>query len=128
MAFQINPKVTSVTISTANTALDGTGSIGTAFTAQNDLKGSILNSMIIQATGDVPVGMIRIFHKPSGGSFVLLQEIPVPDITRTGQYPAFHREISLKKFLAQNDVIGVSTETATSFVVTSFGNDITGFI
>jgi hypothetical protein len=128
MAFTINPKSNSVSISIANTNLDGTGTITTLFTAVNAPEGSVLNAVRIQATGDVPLGMIRLFIRPNAGSWTLVKEIPVPATTRSAQYTAYAETIAPECFLASQYEIGVSTETATTYKVTAFGYDITGFI
>jgi hypothetical protein len=129
MAFTINPKTIIVSINTANTNLDGTGTIALAFVAQSSTDGSVLNAIRIQAIGDVPVGMIRLFRRSAAlGTWRLIKEIPVPETTRTGQYTAFAETLITDLFLGSNNEVGVSTETANTFKITSFGYDITGNI
>src|ERR1051326_122814 len=50
-----------VTISTANSNLDGTGTLGTVFTASAGNKGALISSVIIKAQVSTTPGMVRLF-------------------------------------------------------------------
>lgn len=65
-------------ISTANTARDGTGTLGTVVTAATN--GSKVSSVTITATGTTTAGVIRLFIF-DGTTTRLIAEILVPAIT-----------------------------------------------
>lgn len=129
MGNQIANNSQVVTINTANSNLDGTGTIGNLFAA-GGTYGSLLQTIRIQSTGSTSVGMIRLFIKPAGGSFNLIKEVKVPETTLNDPpYPAFGVSlININLSLENGDTIGVSTENAETFVVSAFGYDITGFV
>lgn len=65
------------TITTANTKLDGSGTLATVLTA--GANGTIVKSVTIKATMPVTQGMIRLFIGNSTASVIsLYKEIPVP--------------------------------------------------
>lgn len=111
-----------VTISTANSNRDGTGTLGTAFTAGTG--GSKVKSFIIKATGTTTEGMIR-FYIASGGAINLYKEIFVPAVTQTGVVPAFEWVFADILNLNSGDTIRVSTEKAETFNIIVNGEDIT---
>src|SRR4051812_43108462 len=68
-----------VSISTANTNLDGTGTITTLMTGGS--SGTLIKRIIIKAQGNTTQGMIRLFYNAIG-TYWLMQEIPVPAVTQ----------------------------------------------
>lgn len=76
--FVATPKQPQVRISTANTARDGTGTVGTVFTA--GANGSFFKSIHIQAEVNIPSGdVVRLYNQAAGaGNNELLYEIIVP--------------------------------------------------
>lgn len=76
--FVATPKRPQVRISTANTNRDGTGTLGTVYTA--GANGSFFKSVHIQAEVVIPSGdVVRLFNQVAGaGNFELVAEIPVP--------------------------------------------------
>lgn len=129
MGFQIENNANTVTINTANGALDGSGTIAQSFIA-NGTYGSVLQTIRIQSTGSTSAGgMVRFFRKPVSGSFELIKEVPIPEtVANDPPYPVFATTLDVNLKLKQNDEIGVSTENADTFKVSAFGYDITGFI
>lgn len=86
--YASTPKNGSAQIATANTARDGTGTLGTVYIAGT--TGARIDSIIIQATATTTVGMIRFFESIDGGTTKrLIHEEPVLAITPSGTSPAW---------------------------------------
>ena len=120
------PKVGAVLISTANTNRDGTGTIGTVFTA--GANGSRIDSIDVQATATVTAGMIRLFIHNGTSSF-LFTEVPVVAVTPSGTLPAFNSQFTTNTTAVLPIVIPTgyslraSTNNAESFNIIAFGGD-----
>lgn len=121
------PKTGLVTISTANTARDGTGTIGTVLTAP--ASGSRIDGVDIQATGTTTAGMIRLFVH-NGTTAFLLTEIPVVATTPSATIPAWSVQIGSQNNLNFPLILGsgfslrASTNNAESFnVITTQAGD-----
>lgn len=110
------------TISVANSNRNGTGTLGTAFTAS--ANGSRVRSITIKAIGSTTEGMVRLFTA-SGGAIFLYKEIFIPSITQTSVVPAFEFTIYEILYLNSGDIIYASTENAESFNVVVNATDIT---
>lgn len=109
------------TISTANTALDGTGTITTVFTAaSNPSNGSAIKAITIKALQSTNVGMIRLFLIHNSAKKLFL-EIPVPQSAQSGFEPSFKFVINENYYLSAGDSIGASTQIAQSFAITLEG-------
>lgn len=115
-----------VSISTANSNLDGTGTLGTAFTAGDTAtyKGTSVQTITIQATGSTTAGMIRLFLV-AGASKIIFHEVPVPTITPSGTDKAFEHTVHFKNDLDMqgNVSIAASTQNAETFLITVEGQD-----
>lgn len=74
-------KTPTVQISTANTNRDGTGTIGTLYTA--GASGGRIDSVAITATSTTTAGMIRFFID-DGVNVRFLCEVPVQAVTPSG--------------------------------------------
>jgi hypothetical protein len=85
------PKIGIVAISTANTGRDGTGTLGTVFTAA--ASGSRIDALDIQATGTTTTGMIRLFVH-NGTTAFLLTEVPVLGLTPGASSPAWSAQLN----------------------------------
>jgi hypothetical protein len=113
-------------ISTANSNLDGTGTLGTIFTAGasgSGWKGARIESINIKAIQTTTRGMIRLFID-GGGTVSLVSEIPVPAITRSSNEPAFECRTSLGNFnLNAGYSLKAATQNAESFAIIVEGND-----
>lgn len=103
----------SVTISTANSNLDGTGSLGTVLTATQD--GTLVKSIIIKATGNTTLGMVRLFIDNGGGTIVLLQEIMIPANNQTAVVQAYSTTINSAFVLQNGFLLKASTQNAEGF-------------
>jgi hypothetical protein len=107
-----------VQISTANALRDGTGTLGTVFTAASSSAGSRIDRIAIVATGTTTAGMIRLFVANSAGSSIrLIREIPVIAITPSATQPSFALDLSFDNglILENGASLRASTNNAESF-------------
>lgn len=124
--FAAVPKVGAVVISTANTNRNGTGTIGTVFTA--GANGSRIDSVEVQATATVTAGMIRLFIH-DGTSAFLFAEVSVSASTPSATVPAYSAQFTTSTTAVLPIVIPTgfslraSTNNAESFNIIAFGGD-----
>ena len=121
MKFTAN--TTSAAISTANTALDGTGSIVTVITGGSN--GTKIETVTIKATGTVSRGMVRLFLADGETFTKLIAEIDIPEQTVSTIDKAFEITLETDFFLRSAYSISASTNNAESFIVRAEGLDIT---
>lgn len=124
--FAVTPKVGMVQISTANTNRDGTGTIGTVFTA--GASGSVVKKIRISAAGTTTAGVVRLFLD-DGSNIRLMQEVIVPAITPSTTVEAFARTITFGPddilHLPSNTwLLKASTHNAETFNVFAFYADL----
>ena len=109
-----------VQVSTANTNRDGTGTLGTVFTAASSSAGSRIDRVAIKATGTTTAGMIRLFVANSAATSIrLIKEIPVIAITPSGTQPSFGVEVVFDNGLILENAatLRASTHNAETFNV-----------
>lgn len=75
-AFAATPRCSAVTVSTANTARDGTGTIATVFTA--GASGSRIDEIVVKAT-DNPADSIVTLFIHTGSTYFLFDEVDLSD-------------------------------------------------
>jgi hypothetical protein len=75
-AFIATPRIGAVTVSTANTARDGTGTIATVFTA--GANGSRIEEVVLKATGDPADSIVTLFLH-DGSTYFLFDEVDLAD-------------------------------------------------
>jgi hypothetical protein len=109
-------------ISTANTNLDGTGSISTLITAASN--GTLVTDINITATGTTTRGMIRFFIGDGGGFTRIIDEVDVPAITQLSTQKAFNIAYETNWYLKAGYTLGVSTEKSEGFSVIAEGLDM----
>ena len=109
-----------VEISTANTARDGTGTIGTVFTA--GASGSKVTSVTIKAESTTTAGMIRLFVY-NGSTYALLKEFTVDAITPSGTVASYERTYNPDLILHSGWSLRASTNNAEVFNVIALGGD-----
>lgn len=121
------PKLGVAQVSTANTNLDGTGTLGTIFTAGS--SGSRIDSIAIKATGTTTAGMVRLFIH-DGTNARLLSEVPVLAITPSATLPAFEVLLTGDTYsqlfpiiLPNTYSLRASTDAAETFNVIASGGD-----
>src|ERR1044072_965439 len=111
-----------VSISTANTNLDGTGTLGTVLTAGSN--GTLVKSVTIKAQTNTTQGMVRLFIT-GGGATQLIAEIEIPAITKSGTDPSFEIHMPTNYSLESGYVLKASTQVAEAFNVIAEGLDWT---
>lgn len=114
-------------VATANTNRDGTGTIGTIFTA--GASGSRIDAINIKATGTTTAGMIRLFIH-DGADARLLTEVPVTAITPSGTLPSWEAQLNtntmtqvLPLVLPTGYSLRAATNNAETFNLLAFGGD-----
>jgi hypothetical protein len=127
-AYANVPKAAVTAISTANTNRDGTGTLGTVFTAGT--SGSRIDRIVVQATGTTTAGMVRLFLH-NGTTAFLYDEVPVSATTPSATVQAF--AATLEAFSAPRLMplvlqtgwsLRASTHNAESFNIVAVGGDL----
>lgn len=120
--FASTPNIGQVTISTANTNRDGTGTLGTAFTA--GASGSTVTRMTVTATGTTTAGVVRVFVN-TGATYSLVKEILVTAITPSTTVEAFREQVVFDPplCLPTSYLLKASTHNAESFAITTEGGN-----
>ena len=109
-----------ITISTANTNLDGSGTMGLVLTAASN--GTFIKSVIIKAQVTTSIGMIRLFVKNASNNHVnLLLEIKVPKVPKSGTVCSYQNVIPLNYTLLAGDMLYASTQNAEAFNIIAEG-------
>ena len=75
-AFAATPRIGATTVSTANTARDGTGTIATILTAGSN--GTQIREVVVKATGNPADSVVTLFLH-DGTNFFLFDEIDLGD-------------------------------------------------
>lgn len=125
--YAATPKCAIGQISTANTNRDGTGTIGTVFSA--GASGSRIDAIDLKAIGTTTAGMIRLFIH-DGANARLLTEVPVAAITPSGTLPAWEAQLNtnsmsqiLPLVLPTGYSLRAATNNAETFNVIALGGD-----
>jgi hypothetical protein len=114
-AFASTPLNAAVNIATANTARDGSGVIGTLYTAP--VGGARIDDIWLKARVTTTAGMLRIWLH-DGTNYRLLREVLVQAITASGSVASWEQSlINLGIILNEAWSIRVSTDKAESFDV-----------
>ena len=128
--FTGQPRMGSVTVSTANTNRDGTGTIATLLAsvaaAGDTTGGTRVDFVDIKATVSTTAGMIRLYvSTDTGSTWRMIREIPVTAITVAASTAAFETQIALNRDLPAGtaNLLGASTHNAEAFHVTAWGGD-----
>jgi hypothetical protein len=119
---QYTAKTGQVTISSANTRRDGTGTMGDVITGA--ANGTLIKSVFIKAQTNTTEGMIRLFVYTGASNPVLIGEIPVSNITKSSRDKSFETYLELDLFLQSGDTLKASTENAETFNVIAIGLDV----
>lgn len=109
-----------VKISTANSNLDGTGTLGTVLTGA--ANGTLIKTVTIKGTGNTSQGMVRLFIY-DGANTRMLQEINIPTMTASSTDPAFEIHIPLNYVLESGFILKASTQVANNFNIIAEGLD-----
>lgn len=103
------------TISVANPALDGSGTIEPIFTADPGMSGSVIKSISIEALSSTSQGIVRLFISRDSVNWALMNEISIPTTIQASSIPAFQVSMQQNYNLAAGYVIGASTQNAQQF-------------
>lgn len=109
-----------VSISTANSNLDGTGTLGDIITGASN--GTLIKSVTIKAQVSTTQGMVRLYIK-GGGNTRLLDEVEVPALTKSSYAPSFEKRIEMNLQLKSGYILQASTQNAEAFNVIAEGLD-----
>lgn len=113
-----------VKISTANSNLDGSGTLGTVITGASN--GTLIKNVIVKATGtgatSTSQGMVRLFLN-DGANKRLLNEIPIPAMGQSSTDRTFETIIPLNFKLESGFSLLASTQNAEGFNVIAEGLD-----
>jgi hypothetical protein len=118
-----------VTIATANSNLDGSGSVGTVLTAAGN--GTTVKSIIIKSTAPVTTGMVRLFiGNANNTAAALYREIPIPTYpqlactpTPAPIWPMLEIDLVDELKLKSGYKLLASTQNAESFNIIAEGFD-----
>jgi hypothetical protein len=114
-----------VVITTANSGLDGSGTLGTVLTAGSN--GTLIKSITVKAIMTTTEGMVRLFIYDGSTNTRLINEIHVPSISQAATTPTFEYKWNCDLPLQTGYVLKASTQTGDDFVVTAEGLDWTYF-
>ena len=112
-------------ISSANTNRDGTGSLGTVYTA--GANGGRIELIRVKATVTTTAGMVRIYVSTNGGTNKYLwAEISIGANTVSASNPGAEGEFSPTKplMLPASAIVYASTHNAETFNVFAHGGDL----
>ena len=125
--YASTPRQAIAAIATANTAKDGTGTLGTVFTA--GASGSRIDAINIKATVTTTAGMVRLFVH-NGTSAFLLTEVSVIAVTSSATAPSWEAQMNtntmtqiLPLLLPTGYSLRASTNNAENFNVLAQGGD-----
>lgn len=114
-----------VTISTANSNLDGTGALGTVITAASN--GTLIKNVFIKAvdigSASTTQGMVRFFIDDTN-AVRLLQEIEIPSMGQSSNDQTFEITIPLDFMLEPGCILKASTQNAETFNVIAESLDV----
>src|SRR5687767_12235388 len=97
-----------VQISTANSSLSGSGTLGTVITGASN--GTLIKTVLIKAIANTTEGMIRLFVDDNSGSNIrLIKEIPVPAVTKASINKAFEIRVNLNFLLKSGFLLKAGT-------------------
>lgn len=114
-AYASTPRSSAVTISTANTNRDGTGTLGLLFAAGS--SGSRIEDISIVAKATTTTGVVRLF-KYNGTAYFLWKEVLVPATTPSTSVAVWSAKLqNLALVLQSGWSLYVSTNNAESFDV-----------
>jgi len=119
-AFTATPRISSARISTANTNLDGTGTVAALFAA--GASGSIIERIFAKAGATTTAGMLRFFIH-NGSAYRLWKEIAVSAITPAANTKSWENSETVDLKLPAGHTLYVATEKAESFDVIAEGGD-----
>ena len=121
--FIVDGRSDRIQIATANTNLDGTGTLGDIITGGS--QGTHVQMIRFKAEGTTTAGMLRLYIYDTVTTN-LLKEFLVAAITPSATVQSFEVEWipSVNLILASGEILRCSTEKAESFTAFAFGGDL----
>lgn len=111
-------------VSSANTNRDGTGTIADVFTGA--ARGSLIERVVVVATGTVTAGVVRLFIH-NGTNWRLWKEVMVTATTPSTSVETFRSEFTPDggslPLPSASYKLGASTHNAETFAVHAIGGD-----
>lgn len=106
-------------ISTANTNLNGTGTITTVLTtgATSGSVGSLVKQVIIKGSGSVSRGMVRLFVSNGETFTILIDETDISGVAQMEKQGAFSITYDVDWYFNAGLYIGAATNNADPFTV-----------
>ena len=125
--FELSGNNTPLAFSTANTARDGSGTIGTLVTPGSN--GSVWRGFALRSTIASPAAdMVRVFlSHDSGSTWRLMDEITVSATSGSNTAPTYGTYYTPPfgpTLLASTDRIGLSTAVGQAYAATPFSEDL----
>jgi hypothetical protein len=122
--FAADPRVSGVTIATANTNRDGTGTLGTVITAGTN--GTRIDRIRAQAIATTTAGRVRLFLY-DGSNYYALEELAIAAATVSATVSGATAEVTFGDVrpltLPTGWDIRAGTHNAESITVTAYGAD-----
>jgi hypothetical protein len=122
-SYASTPRFGRAAISTADTSRTAPSSVGTVLSAA--AAGTVLERVVLQATGTTTAGMLRLFVH-DGTNYSLIKEVEVQAITPSASIKAWAVEIDMDGIvLPTGHSLRATTHNAEAFTVSAFGADLT---
>jgi hypothetical protein len=125
-AFISNPRLTAANVSTANTAIDGTGTITTLIAGV--AAGTRVLEIDVQCAATTTAANVNIFISSDGGStYRLFDQISVSAATPSATVKANRNVTAYTNLVlpSTSHVLGVTTSVSQSTNVIALGGDLT---
>ena len=113
--FVGTPRINGCIISVANTARDGSGTLGSVLVA--GASGSRVDRVKVKAQGTTTAGMVRFFTY-DGANYRFITEVSVSAATPSATVQAFEYDLDLNLFMPNGYTLYASTHNAETFYVT----------
>ena len=116
------------TLITANSNLDGTGTLYTALTAGNSsTNGTLIKTITIKGTKTTTRGMVRLYLKNSGlGSTSIITEIEIPAVVQVGIQETYEIGYEVDFMITKQWLLQASIQNGSEdMVIITQGLDIT---
>jgi hypothetical protein len=120
---QYTPNIGMQTISTANSNLDGSGTISAAIITGAS-NGTLIKNIFIKAITNTSKGMVRLFVDIGAvRSPQLIMEMEIPAVIKSSINPAFQITVPLNYYLKSGFHLYASTQNAETFNIIAEGQN-----
>jgi len=123
-AFAATPVIGATTVSTANTARDGTGTVATVLTAGS--SGTQIREIDLKGLGTTAAGLI-VLYVYNGTTFTPLTEVAVTAITASTTTASYSSSVRFDNLFLPNGwslVASVTVAQSPAIAVTALGADL----